>query len=87
MDICPNVAVPPDPTTILLANSLYEVVKDVPVAAPRIGVIRVGVFERTTPPVPVDADVEPVPLRALAMSICPQGKSPHGVYDFGDYST
>lgn len=40
---------------------------DVPLATPRVGVVSVGDVDNTTPPVPVDADVDPVPLRALAM--------------------
>ena len=38
---------------------------DVPLATPRVGVVSVGDVDNTTPPVPVDADVDPVPPLAV----------------------
>jgi hypothetical protein len=41
----------------------------VAVAAPILGVTRVGDVSSTTPPVPVDADVEPVPPFAVGSAV------------------
>ena len=40
-----------------------------PLATPRVGVVRVGDVDKTTPPVPVDADVEPVPPLAVGSAV------------------
>jgi hypothetical protein len=49
------------PVTPVVIGRPVQLVKVPEVGVPRTGVTRVGVFASTTPPVPVDAVVEPVP--------------------------
>jgi hypothetical protein len=56
-------------------------VKVVPVAAPIFGVTSVGEVARTTPPVPVDADVEPVPPFATGRAV-PEYETENPPFEF-----